>query len=59
MQQVVSIEPEALVRQSAYVIAIQITIDPADFVAGFLFDDANWALRSAGGLLIDNMKCHG
>ena len=31
VQQVVSIEPQALVRQAAYVLAIQVTIDPTDF----------------------------
>jgi hypothetical protein len=52
MEQVVSIEPQALVRQPAYVLTIQVTIDPADFVAGFLLDNANWTLGSAGGFLI-------
>jgi hypothetical protein len=58
MEQVVSIEPQALVRQPAYVLTIQVTIDPPDFVAGFLLDNANWTLGSAGGFLIDNVKCH-
>jgi hypothetical protein len=54
----VGIEPQALVRQPAYVLTIQITIDPTDFVAGFLFDNANWTLCSSGGFLIDNVKFH-
>src|SRR5471030_109530 len=59
MQQVVSVETQALVRQAAHVLAIQVTIDPTDFVARLLFDNANWALCSAGGLRIDKMKFHG
>src|ERR1017187_9086166 len=59
VQQVVSVEPQALVRQAAHVLAIQVTIDPTDFVARLLFDNANWTLCSAGGLLIDKMKFHG
>jgi hypothetical protein len=59
VQQVVSIKSEALVRQSAYVLAIQVTIDPTNSAARLLFDNANRALCSAKGLLIDNVKCHG
>src|SRR4051794_39343857 len=59
VQQVVSVETQALVRQAAHVLAIQVTIDPTDFVARLLFDNANRTLCSARGLLIDKMKFHG
>jgi hypothetical protein len=59
VQQVVSIESQALIREAAYVLAIQVTIDPTDSVARLLFDNANWTLCPAGGLLIGNVKLHG
>ena len=49
VQQVVSVTAQGLVRQAADVLAVQITIDPADLPAGGLFDNANRALCVAGG----------
>jgi hypothetical protein len=46
------------VSHRSRIFAIQVTIDPTDSVARLLFDNANWTLCCAGGLLIDNVKLH-
>ena len=50
VQQVVSIDAQGRVRQAADVLAVQITIDPADFPTGGLFDDTNRTLCRHGRL---------
>src|ERR1700693_6120172 len=52
VQQVVSVDAQGLVRQAAHVLAVQITIDPADLPAGVLFDDASRTVCVVGGVLV-------
>src|SRR2546427_7491907 len=59
VQQVVSVDAQGRVRQAADVLAVQITIDPADLPAGSLFDDTNRTLCVVGGLLVDHAELHG
>jgi hypothetical protein len=50
---------QALVSQAAGVLAVQITIDPADLAAGVLFDDPRRTVRAGGGVLLDHAELHG
>ena len=59
VQQVVSVDAQGRVRQAADVLAVQVTIDPADLPAGGLFDDTNRTLCFVGGLLVDHVELHG
>jgi hypothetical protein len=58
VQQVVSIKAQAPVRQATYILAVQITIHPANLSASRLFNDADWALGGAGSLAIDDLELH-
>ena len=59
VQQVVSVDAQGLISQSADVFALQIAIDPADFATSDLFDDTNRALCAVGGLLVDDAELYG
>jgi len=59
VQQVVSVETQAAVRQAAHILAVEIAIDPAHLSAAGLFDKSNGTLRISGGLLADHAKLHG
>jgi hypothetical protein len=58
-QQVVSVDAQSSVRQTADIFAIQVTIDPADSSAGTLLDDTNWTLWVVGSLLVVHTELHG
>jgi hypothetical protein len=53
-----SVKAKAPVRQAENILAIEITIHPADFLSGGLFDNANRALCTIGGLEIDHVELH-
>ena len=59
VQQFMRIDAQGGVGQAADVLAVQITIDPADLPAHGLFDDTNRTLCVAGGVLVDHMELHG
>ena len=59
VQQVVSADAQGGVRQTANILAVQITIDPADSPAGGLLDDTNRTLCVMGALLVDHTELHG
>src|SRR5271169_6899309 len=58
VQQVHRIAAQGGVRQEAHTLAIQETIDPFDFAAHGLLDDAKWAAGVAGGVRMDHLKGH-
>jgi len=59
MQQVVSVSAQGGVRQAANIFAVQVTIDPANSLAGGLLDDTNRTMCVVGGLLVDYAELHG
>jgi hypothetical protein len=59
VQQVVSVSAQGGVRQTANLFAVQVTIDPANPLAGTRLDDTNRTLCVVGDLLVDYAELHG
>ena len=55
VQQVVRIQAQARVGETAHILTVQKAIHPANLLASRLFNDADWALGSAGSLSIDDL----
>jgi hypothetical protein len=58
MQQVVSVDSQRGIRHTADILAVQVTIDPADLPAGFVLDHAQRTLGGVRGLRADDVESH-
>ena len=58
VQQVVSVDAQGFVRQTADILAVEVAIDPANLPAGLLFNHANGNLSSVRGLKFDDTELH-
>jgi hypothetical protein len=58
VQQVVSAGAQSGVRQAADALAVEVTIDPANFPAGFVLDHTKGALGWVGSLRANHVESH-
>src|SRR5437763_1413171 len=58
VQQIVRVKAQTPDGQPAYVLAVQIAINPANLPIGSLLDYANWTLCGVGGLQINHAELH-